>query len=115
MTSNPIDPAVYDDLKATTGAEFVVELVDAFLDEAPTMIAELRAALVAGDADKFRRAAHSIKSNANVFGAHDLAGPARQLELTGLDAEAAQVHNLMSALDAEYTRASDALRQLRDG
>ena len=40
MSENPIDLAVYPELKATTGPEFVVELVDTFLEEAPGTLAE---------------------------------------------------------------------------
>ena len=69
MSAPTIDRATFDALKETTGAEFVLELVDTFLEEAPTMLNDLRDALAAQDADKFRRAAHSLKSNCNTFGA----------------------------------------------
>ena len=59
MTSKVIDQAVYDELKENAGAEFVVELVTAFLEEAPSMFTDLHTAFDAGDADGFRRAAHS--------------------------------------------------------
>ncbi len=42
MTSPAIDPARYAELQDTAGADFVVELVDTFLEEAPGMLAELR-------------------------------------------------------------------------
>ena len=74
----------------TTGAEFVGELVDTFLEEAPGMLAELRSARADGNAERFRRAAHSLKSNGNTFGALSLAALARELELKGLDADPAR-------------------------
>jgi HPt (histidine-containing phosphotransfer) domain-containing protein len=37
-------------------------------------------ALAAGDVDSFRRNAHSMKSNANTFGATELAALAKELE-----------------------------------
>ena len=46
------------------------------------MLAELRAARAAADADRFRRAAHSLKSNSHTFGALGLGALARDLELT---------------------------------
>jgi HPt (histidine-containing phosphotransfer) domain-containing protein len=64
-----IDPAVFEELQATAGAEFVRELIDTFLAEAPAMLGELREAFDAGDAERFRRTAHSLKSNGNTFGA----------------------------------------------
>ncbi len=101
MDESVIDQAVYTELQETAGAEFAAELVGTFLEEAPGMLAELRNARTASDAERFRRAAHSIKSNANTFGASKLAALARDLELKGLD--------------AEYTRAATALSALRDG
>jgi HPt (histidine-containing phosphotransfer) domain-containing protein len=82
MTAPTIDRATFEALKQTTGAEFVLELVDTFLQEAPVMLEDLRRALAAKDADKFRRTAHSLKSNSNTFGALTLAAMARELELT---------------------------------
>jgi HPt (histidine-containing phosphotransfer) domain-containing protein len=75
MTAPTIDRATFDELKETAGAEFVVELVDTFLVEGPDD-ARLTCAgsLAAQDADRFRRAAHSLKSNSNTFGALGLAG-----------------------------------------
>jgi len=84
MTAPAIDRATFEALKQTTGAEFAFELVDTFLQEAPTMLNDLRYAAAAKDADKFRRAAHSLKSNSNTFGALTLGAMARELELAGL-------------------------------
>ena len=114
MPPPTIDNAVFAELQDTAGADFVAELVDTFLDEAPTMLAELRAARLspAGpSADAFRRAAHSLKSNGQTFGALPLAELARALELGGLPADAAP----LAALEAEYARAAAALRGLARG
>ena len=68
MAQPTIDHATFEELKETAGAEFVVELVDTFLAEAPRMLDDLRRSFAAGNADAFRRAAHSLKSNGNTFG-----------------------------------------------
>ena len=82
MNHAPIDAATFAELKDTAGADFVADLVDTFVDEeAPQMLAELRAARAEGAAERFRRAAHSLKSNANTFGALQLGEMARALEL----------------------------------
>ena len=81
-----IDRPVFEELKTTAGADFVHELVDTFLTEAPRMLAELRRALDANEADRFRRVAHSLKSNSNTFGASALAAMAKNLELGGFAA-----------------------------
>ena len=115
MNENPIDQAVYSKLQATTGVEFVAELVDTFLEEAPGMLAELRKARADGNAERFRRAAHSLKSNANTFGAVNLAALARELELKGLDSDSAREEAALAALEAEHTRTAAVLRALRNG
>jgi histidine phosphotransfer protein HptB len=115
MDESVIDKAVYAELQETAGAEFAAELVGTFLEEAPRMLAELRGARVENHAERFRRAAHSLKSNSNTFGAVRLAALARELELKGLDAEPARDTAALAALEAEYARAAAALKNLRHG
>jgi HPt (histidine-containing phosphotransfer) domain-containing protein len=109
MTQPTIDQATFDELKETAGAEFAVELVDTFLTEAPSMLAELRRAFAAGDADAFRRAAHSLKSNGNTFGARTFAAMAKELELGGMAPVQAAGGAPLAALDQEYGRVAKAL------
>lgn len=103
-----IDRSTFSELQETAGADFVAELVGTFLDEAPRMLAELRRAHAAQSADAFRRAAHSLKSNGNTFGAGRLAEMARELELGGLVTGTEP----LDALDAEYQRVARALTDL---
>jgi HPt (histidine-containing phosphotransfer) domain-containing protein len=112
MAGTLIDGAAFEELQQTAGAEFVAELVDTFLAEAPMMLAELRNALAEGNGDRFRRAAHSLKSNSNTFGATTLGGLARELELTAADrVEAGDTHAL-DVLAEEYERVAAALKEL---
>jgi histidine phosphotransfer protein HptB len=106
-----IDTAVFAELQDAAGAEFVGELVGTFFDEAPQMLAEMHAALQLRDADRYRRAAHSLKSNGHTFGASALAALARAQELGGLPADAAP----LAALEAEYTLTAAALKELCHG
>ena len=115
MDQSVIDKAVYAELQETAGAEFASELVDTFLEEAPGMLGELRSARAEGHAERFQRAAHSLKSNSNTFGALKLATLARELELKGLDANQAHDVDALAALEAEYMRAAAALKDLRHG
>jgi histidine phosphotransfer protein HptB len=89
MSEPTIDMAVFSELQEAAGEEFVAELAGTFFEEAPVMLAEMRAAQAAGNADGFRRAAHSLKSNSNTFGATRLGEMARDIELGGLVADAA--------------------------
>jgi histidine phosphotransfer protein HptB len=104
-----IDDATFRELQDAAGADFVAELVDTFFEEAPGILAALRSAQATGDADAYRRAAHSIKSNSLTFGATALAAAARAQELGGVGSVSD-----VDALDAEYARAAAALKELRD-
>lgn len=110
MTQDFIDTATYADLSEAMGADFVVELVHTFLEDAPNMIASLKQGVSEGDSDAYRRAAHSIKSNAEVFGATSLAAHARQMELSGLPTDPATVVQL----ETVYADTERSLRALLD-
>ena len=114
MSIQTIDLATFAELQDTAGADFVNELVQTFFEEAPAMLKELRDTRAAGDADAFRRAAHSLKSNSLTFGAHTLGAMARELELGGLRPPA-QPTDALEALATEYARVAAALRELTHG
>lgn len=111
MSQPLIDPQTFAELQANAGSDFVVELVDTFAAEAPQMLAELRGSFDAGAANAFRRAAHSLKSNSNTFGASRLAELARSLELGGLPSGCAPIEALAEELD----RSVAALKVLAAG
>ena len=107
-----IDAATFRALQDAAGADFVGELVGTFLEEAPRMMAELKDAFAAGDAERFRRTAHSLKSNGLTFGALAFAAQAKTLELAGLAAVKAQGGDPLAPLAAEYKTAAAALEAL---
>ena len=115
MSEPTIDQPTFESLQQTAGADFVVELVDTFLVEAPLMLAELRASLAEQSADRFRRAAHSLKSNGNTFGALALGRMAKALELGGLPAVGDASALSLAALEQEYARAAAVLGAMRHG
>ena len=114
MDAPTIDRATYDELKDTAGADFVAELVDTFLVEAPRLLDELRGAYDKRDADVFRRSAHSLKSNGNTFGARHFAAMAKDLELGGFGPVVAAGGAQLDALAAEYGRVAASLTELRN-
>lgn len=111
MTQGIIDETVFHELCESAGTDFANELVDTFAEEAPGMAAQLRAARAAGEAEGFRRAAHSLKSNALTFGALRLAQLARELEQGGLPVDAQRTEDLEGAIN----EALQALRALGRG
>jgi histidine phosphotransfer protein HptB len=103
-----IDLETFKQLQDAAGADFVRDLVATFLEEAPRMLKDLHSALDARDKDKYRRAAHSLKSNSLTFGALTLAAIAREHELAGVEGAPP-----LAALEAEYGRAAKRLGELR--
>ena len=78
-----IDRATFEELKQMSGDDFINELIDAFLDDGPNMLANMQTALNAKDVESFRRNAHSLKTNANTFGvASGILDIARNLHLS---------------------------------
>ena len=97
-----IDRTTFDELKQMSGDDFINELIDTFLDDAPKMIAEIRSGLAANNADTFRRAAHSMKSNAATFGAGQLAALAKELEMLGKENNLHETGDKLESLAEAY-------------
>jgi HPt (histidine-containing phosphotransfer) domain-containing protein len=108
-----IDKTTFDELKQMSGAEFINELIDTFLDDAPKMTSEIKSALEANDADSFRRAAHSLKSNAATFGASQLAEAAKELERLGRENKLAETGDRLKSLEEAVTSACAELKRLK--
>jgi HPt (histidine-containing phosphotransfer) domain-containing protein len=63
----------FRELDAASGGDFAGELIDEFLREAVTQVAQLREAAGRGDASAARAAAHRLKGSALTMGARRLA------------------------------------------
>lgn len=113
MPAPVIDEAVYAALVDSAGADFVPELIDSFLEDAPAALQAMRRAAAAGDAVAFRREAHSLKSNGQTFGATALAEAARALEHTPLDELGSQAPARVDELAALFEAAARALGERR--
>jgi HPt (histidine-containing phosphotransfer) domain-containing protein len=95
-----------------SGADFINELIDAFLEDAPLMIQNMRTAAATGDVESFRRNAHSLKSNAHTFGATELGRLAKELETMGRENNL-EVGNRWEVLKDEFETVALELRGLR--
>jgi HPt (histidine-containing phosphotransfer) domain-containing protein len=113
MSNKHIDLATFEELKRMSGADFIGELIDTFLEEAPKLMGQMRSALRAGDAEAFRRAAHSLKSNAATFGAGQLSGQARELELIGKEGRLKETGDRIGALERSFQDVARELKGLR--
>lgn len=107
-----IDQSTFEELKQMSGADFINELIDAFLEDAPDMIRNMQTALEAGDVESFRRNAHSMKSNANTFGALELGALAKELELMAREGNL-DVGNRLEVLGEVYGNVAEELKGMR--
>jgi HPt (histidine-containing phosphotransfer) domain-containing protein len=107
-----IDKVTFEELKQMSGADFINELIDAFLEDAPNMIQSMQTALDAKDVESFRRNAHSLKSNANTFGAMELGALAKELENMGKENNL-DVGNKLEVLNEAFGKVAEELKELR--
>jgi len=107
-----IDFNTFNNLKESTGADYIGELVDAFLDDAPGLIAQMHSALASKDSESFRRAAHSMKSNAATFGAMELSSLARELESLARE-NILEIGNRLEVMEEAFRQVESQLRALK--
>lgn len=107
-----IDITIFNELKEMSGEDYINELIDAFLDDAPNMISAMRTAIAAQDVESFRRNAHSLKSNANTFGATELGVLAKELEYMARENNLI-VGNKLDAVNESFLAAAEELKGMR--
>lgn len=107
-----IDKATFEELKQISGADFINELIDAFLDDAPNMMQNLQTARDTKDVESFRRNAHSLKSNANTFGAIELGVLAKELEFMAKESNL-DIGNRLEVLKEAFGKVAEELRGMR--
>jgi HPt (histidine-containing phosphotransfer) domain-containing protein len=86
--------------------EFVDELIDTFLGDAPQQLAELRRAVGAGTAADAIRPAHSLKGTAGTIGARAVEATSRAIEegaragsIEGLEARIGELERALADLE----------------
>jgi histidine phosphotransfer protein HptB len=107
-----IDKTTFNELKQMSGADFINELIDAFLEDSPNMIRNMYAALSSKDVESFRRNAHSLKSNANTFGATELGALAKELEFMAKENNL-EVGTRLAVLNEALEKVAEELKGMR--
>ena len=107
-----IDHAVLAGVLDSVGGdrEFLAELIETYLDDSPRLLEAMHVALGTGNADEFRRAAHSLKSNSASLGAMPLSRQARGLEEMGKAGTLEGAAAPLAEAEAEYARVKAALQ-----
>jgi HPt (histidine-containing phosphotransfer) domain-containing protein len=110
-----LDPKALNNLLSVLGGEFsyLEELIDSFLEEAPTLLAEMEQYVKSGDTEGTRRLAHSLKSNGMDFGAQEFAQLCKELEMLWKSGALDGAGELAAKIMAEYERTVTALEAVR--
>lgn len=111
-----LDNAVLDALRESVGddAEFLAELIDTFVADAPGQLESLRGSAASGDAVGARRAAHTLKGNGLTFGARELASLCQQAESAAGAGDLEAVLAQVDGIDQEWRRVQAELLAVRD-
>lgn len=108
------DPGALDRLHRIGGDQFVVEMIDLFLENAPQRLEAARAALAREDRGTLHRLVHSLKSTAATLGARSLESAATVAETWAKRGDLEAMPSLLAALDREYGAAKEQLEAERD-
>jgi PAS domain S-box-containing protein len=96
-----LEPQTIDmlrELKKTSSDEILLELLDIFRLQTPTLLADIYNALDARDTDALERAAHTLKGSALNLGARMFAGQCLKIEQAAQDGDFARAEASVPAL-----------------
>ena len=87
------------------------DLVEMFFAECPKLIQQIREHIAGAEGPELRRAAHTLKGSAHVFGAEAAAEAAHRLEEIGREEAFADAEEALALLEDEVARLLPALRE----
>lgn len=114
MDERTLDPGALTRLQRIGGSEFVVEMIELFLENAPRRLESARDALEGGDRGALHRAVHSLKSTAATMGGRGLEEVARAAEGRANDDRLGEIPSLLDAMDREFVALREQLEAERD-
>ncbi|RLE02743.1 MAG: hypothetical protein DRJ13_05260, partial [Bacteroidetes bacterium] len=88
----------YQDILGEEAKEFLLDIINTFLNDAPKQIAVLDDSLATQDSPSFQRAAHTLKSNLKIVGAIETAEACNILEDKGAAGDLNQVEDLLNGI-----------------
>ncbi|MEJ2735467.1 MAG: Hpt domain-containing protein [Anaerolineae bacterium] len=111
-TDEILDQATFAGLLDSLGGDidFLSELVEAYLDSSPGLLASMQEALASGEAPTLQRAAHSLKTGSASFGAVAFAAQCKELEELAKTGALAGAEEKLGAIEAAYTEVAAALQ-----
>jgi HPt (histidine-containing phosphotransfer) domain-containing protein len=108
-----VDGAALESLRELGGDDFLAEVIDTFLADAPALLATLHHALAEGGIAELRRAAHTLKSNGATLGAGEFTERCRALEQEAREGRLEDASDLVARIEEQYGLLERALEELR--
>tara|TARA_R110002049_G_scaffold2750_2_gene21533 strand:- start:342304 stop:345333 length:3030 start_codon:yes stop_codon:yes gene_type:complete len=109
------DPDVVDFQVAAArvpgGFDGARKLAEVFQDECQTIMESLRKSIPARDTKEVRRASHTLKGSANLFGAKRVFNAAQAIEQRAVNDEIDSTESLLPALETEVARLMECLKR----
>ena len=104
--------ATYDDAQIEGEPDFVVELIDIYLNEVPRLFDTIRNAMTTNDRPIAKRAAHSLRGSSANLGVLQMAALAGELEHLE-NSSATTAAELLRSLEYEFERVKGILNAER--
>jgi CheY-like chemotaxis protein len=111
----PIDYEVLELLQMTLGDDepgILRELIDAYLEDTPRLLADLRLSVDQSSVDLLTRTAHSLKSSSAQLGALNLSAICQELETNGRTGSLEGAAERIAQIEEEYQRVEQALSKV---
>lgn len=104
--SQPVDPIISD----LGGDEDLIDIIEEFVEELPTRVADMNAALEEQNFDELRRLAHQLKGAAGGYGFPSITDSALQVEMS---ADVKDPNEAASKLCKDLEALTDLCRRAR--
>jgi HPt (histidine-containing phosphotransfer) domain-containing protein len=109
--SNIIDSSVINELKEMGGQEFLTELIEMFLQQAETIMDEIKNFSNTKDASSLSKSAHKLKGSCLNLGAKDMSAicqiienSSRENNLENIDSNLSDLLNIYEITVAEFKK-----------
>lgn len=100
--------ATYDDAQMEGEPDFVVELIEIYLNEVPRLFDSIRKAITTNDRTTLRRSAHSLRGSSGNLGVLQMATIAGELEHLENNSTTSAAE-LLRSLEDEFERVKEIL------
>jgi len=114
LDADALDKATIDYLKSLRrgeGPSVLERAANMYLENAPTVLEELRRAVAGGDASAVWKIAHSLKSSSASLGAKQLAQHIGDMEGRARQNDLAEADSRLVRIETEFQKVSSALRE----